>query len=66
MSKVSTNISLDKDLKDSANKLFLELGLNLSSAITLFLHQAVLEQRSPFIMSKEIPTAETLEALKEY
>lgn len=66
MAKVSTNISLDAELKKSAQTLFAEFGLDLSTAISLFLSQAVREQRIPFEIRKEIPNAETRAALAEY
>ena len=36
MSKSSTNLSIDSDLKKAAIDLFSDLGLDLSSAVTLF------------------------------
>lgn len=48
MSKVSTNISLDEDLKKEAQALFAEFGLDLTTAITVFLKQSVREGRIPF------------------
>ncbi len=45
------NISVDAKLKNDAEKLFNDLGLSLSSAITLFLRQAVKEQAIPFEIS---------------
>lgn len=48
MPKVSTNINLDADLKKDAQELFHDLGLDLTTAITLFLKQAVRQQRIPF------------------
>ena len=65
MSKVATNISLDANLKKDAVELFSSFGLDLSTAITLFLSQSVREQRIPFAISKEVPNKETLEAVKE-
>lgn len=65
MSKVSTNISLDPKLKEDAIKLFSSFGLDLSTAISLFLSQAVREQRIPFEIT-EVPNKETLEAFKEF
>ena len=41
MAKVSTNISLDADLKRSSQELFSDLGMDLSTAVTIFLKQAV-------------------------
>ncbi len=66
MAKINTNISIDKDLKKQAVLLFKELGLDLSTAISLFLQQSVREQRIPFMIGKNIPNAETIEALEEY
>jgi len=66
MAKINTNISLDKDLKKQAVILFKELGLDLSTAISLFLQQSVREQRIPFMIGKNIPNAETVAALEEF
>ena len=65
MSKVSTNISIDPKLKEAAMTLFSEFGLDLSTAITLFLQQSVREQRIPFEIRLEMPNKETREALAE-
>jgi DNA-damage-inducible protein J len=66
MSKICTNISLDSELKTQAQELMSDLGLDLSSAITLFLKQAVREQRIPFEIRRNIPNRETIEALNEF
>ena len=65
MAKVSTNISLDPELKEKAIKLFSNFGLDLSTAITLFLSQSVREEKIPFEIRMTIPNQETIEALKE-
>lgn len=66
MSKVSTNISLDQSLKKEAINLFNSFGLDLSTAISLFLSQAVMEQRIPFEIRKVTYNKDTLKALAEY
>lgn len=48
MPTTTTSIKLDTELKKQAQSLFDELGLNLSSAITIFLRQAVRERAIPF------------------
>ena len=48
MAKVSTNISIDPKLKEKSIALFSEFGLDLSTAISLFLQQCVREKRIPF------------------
>ena len=65
MAKVNTNISVDQDLKKQAVELFNEFGLDFSTAISLFLSQAVREQRIPFEIRKEIPNQTTIDALNE-
>lgn len=65
MAKVNTNIILDPELKEKAIKLFSNFGLDLSTAITLFLSQSVREEKIPFEIRMNIPNQETIEALKE-
>lgn len=66
MAKVSTNISLDPALKKSAQELFADLGMDLTTAVTLFLKQSVREQGMPFIITRATPNAATRAALAEY
>lgn len=66
MRKVSTNISLDPELKKESIKLLSNFGLDLSTAITLFLQQTLREKKIPFEIRLEIPNKETKEALNEY
>ena len=66
MAKINTNISIDADLKKEAVSLFKDFGLDLSTAITLFLQQAVREQRIPFEIRNEVPNQTTKAALDEF
>lgn len=66
MAKVNTNISLDSDLKKASQELYSDLGLDLSTAITIFLKQSLRVQGLPFAVTKENPNAETLAAMNEY
>ena len=66
MAKVSTNINLDPTLKKNAQELLRDLGMDLTTAITIFLRQTVREQGIPFEIKREIPNAHTIEALNEY
>lgn len=63
--KVSTNITLDPDLKKEAIELFSDLGMDLSTAVTLFLKQAVLTQGIPFSISRN-PSPEAIARLQKY
>ena len=66
MAKTNTNISIDANLKKDAVTLFSDFGLDLSTAITLFLQQSVREQRIPFEIRREVPNKETRAALDEF
>ena len=46
----TTNLSIriDSDLKNEADKVFNALGMNLTTAITVFVKQAVMQKRIPF------------------
>lgn len=66
MAKVSTNINLDPELKKSAQELFYDLGLDLTTAVTLFLKQAVRQQCIPFEIRRNKPNSETVAALNEF
>lgn len=65
MATVSTNIKIDPILKQESQALFETLGLNLSTAVNMFLRQAVREQAIPFRIGAPIPNAETLKAINE-
>ena len=66
MAKVSTNINLDADFKKSAQELFSDLGMDLTTAVTIFFKQAVRTQSLPFKIPRKKPNAETIAALQEF
>lgn len=66
MARTSTNISLDPQLKHDSQELFADLGIDLSTAITLFLKQSLRVQGLPFAVTRENPNAETIAAINEY
>ena len=66
MAKVATNLSLDADLKRESIALFSDLGMDLTTAVTIFLTQAVRVQGLPFIVSREEPNSDTIAAMNEY
>lgn len=65
MAPVSTNIKIDPELKKEAQELFNELGMNLTTAINIFLAQAVREQAIPFKIGMDIPNDETKAAIAD-
>lgn len=66
MPKVSTNISLDADLKKQSIELFKDLGMDLTTAVTIFLKQAIRKQGMPFAIERNTPNQETVAALNEF
>jgi len=61
--KIRTNIYIDKDIKEEAQKLFSKFNISLSDAINLFLTQSVLNRGIPFEV--KIPNRETQQTIKE-
>ena len=57
------NIRVDDELKAESEKIFSELGLGMTGAITIFLKTVVRTCSIPF--SLEIPNKETLKAFDE-
>ena len=45
---VEVSISIDEQVKKKAEKLFKDLGLDLSMAVNIFLNQCILERGIPF------------------
>lgn len=63
MAKVATSISIDSEIKAKAQDLFADFGMDLSTAINIFLRQAIRENRIPFLIQREDPNSTTLEAM---
>lgn len=60
------NIRIDDNLKAQGEKLFNELGLNFSSAISVFISQAVREQAIPFkVALNDAPNSVTVDAIRD-
>ena len=58
------SVRVDENLKREAETLFSDLGLTMSGALTIFIHQAVREQAIPFVITRE-PNAVTRAAIRE-
>lgn len=59
------NIRVNEEVKNEADNLFNKLGLNMSTAINIFLVKAINTNSIPFDVNLEIPNAETRLALEE-
>lgn len=62
---VPTQIRIDRDIKEKAVSLFANLGLDMSGAINMFLHQCVLRGGLPFAVEMPHYSKQTLEAMAE-
>ena len=65
MATVPTQIRIDADIKKQATALFNDLGLDMSSAVNLFLHQCVLRGGLPFNVEMPRYSQHTLDAMNE-
>ncbi len=65
MATTPTQIRIDAKVKEEASALFENLGLDMSSAVNMFLHQCVLRGGLPFAVEMPMYNAKTLEAMEE-
>ena len=59
------NIRVDEGLKRQAEAIFSELGLNMSTAMNIFLRHSVRYGGIPFELRLDKPNAETLKAIND-
>lgn len=59
------NVNVPSDVKEQATEIFNNLGLNMSTAINIFLKKAISERGIPFEVKENIPSKELISALKE-
>jgi len=65
MAQTSINIRMDAHLKREFDELCNDFGLTMTAAFTVFAKTVVRRQRIPFEISKDVPNAETIDAIKE-
>lgn len=59
------SIRMDAQLKEQADALFAELGMNISTAFNIFVRQSLREGGLPFDVSLNQPNKETIAAMLE-
>lgn len=59
------NVRVDSTLKEECDMLFKSLGLNMSTAINMFLTKCVKTSSIPFMIEEPKPSKELKKALKE-
>lgn len=66
MASTNVTIRMDTEIKKEAEELFNDLGLNLTSAINMFIRKAIAEQGIPFDVKKTVNyNNETIQAMLE-
>lgn len=65
MSTVNLNIRTDKEIKEKAENIFQELGLNMTTAINMFLRTSIRENGIPFDLKIDSVNDETKLAIEE-
>ena len=65
MATTNLNIRTDKDVKDQAELIFNELGLNMTTAINMFLRTTIREHGIPFSLKLDVPNEVTAAAIEE-
>ncbi len=65
MATTNLNIRTEKAVKDQAEEIFNELGLNMTTAINVFLRTAIREHGIPFDLKLDVPNDTTVAAIEE-
>ncbi len=68
MAKANTSnisIRMDAETKAAAEKLYAELGMNISTAFNIFVRQSLRERAIPFKISEITPSKDTINAMIE-
>ena len=59
------NIRMDKDVKEQAQRIFSQLGMDMTTAVNVFLRQVIRSNGLPFELRLDTPNEETLAAIRE-
>lgn len=65
MATTNLNIRTDKEVKEQADHIFSELGLNMTTAVNVFLRTTIRENGLPFELKLDVPNATTAAAIEE-
>ena len=65
MTTTNLNIRTEKAIKEQAEEIFNELGLNITTAINIFLRTAIRERGIPFELKLDVPNETTAAAIEE-
>ena len=65
MATTNLNIRTEKGIKDQAERIFNELGINMTTAVNMFLRTAIREHGIPFELKLDVPNDSTAAAIEE-
>lgn len=65
MSQSNINLRIDSEIKKQAEAMFADMGLTMSTAINIFIRQALRQGKIPFEITSDMPNAETLAAIDD-
>ena len=65
MTTTNLNIRTEKAIKDQAESIFNELGINMTTAVNMFLRTAIREHGIPFELKLDVPNDSTAAAIEE-
>lgn len=65
MAQTNVCIRMDAELKKQFEEFCADVGMSMTTAITVFAKKTVRENKIPFAVDREVPNEETREAIKE-
>ena len=65
MEKTSMTIRTDKEVKQQASEIFDALGMDMTTAVNVYLRQAIRYKGFHFELKVDVPYEETLEAIQD-
>ncbi len=65
MATTNLNIRTNKEIKDKADSICSELGMNMTTAVNMFLRAMVRENGIPFELKLDRPNEATIAAIEE-
>lgn len=64
-SSVNVTVRMDPKVKAQADELYASLGMDMSTAVNMFVRQCLRERQLPFQPSLNVPNQETIRAMEE-
>ena len=64
-SSVNVTVRMDPKVKAQADELYASLGMDMSTAVNMFMRQCLRERQLPFQPSLNVPNQATIQAIEE-